>query len=84
MDDLESKLIEASFSKIKMIVTDGVFSMDGTIAQLDEICMLAEKHNALVVTDDCHATGFIGKTGRGVHEHCGIMNKVDIITGTYR
>lgn len=82
MDDLESKLMGATSSKIKMIVTDGVFSMDGTIAQLDEICMLAEKHNALVVTDDCHATGFIGKTGRGVHEHCGVMDKVDIITGT--
>jgi glycine C-acetyltransferase len=82
MDDLESKLMAAASSKIKMIVTDGVFSMDGTIAQLDEICMLAEKYNALVMTDDCHATGFIGKTGRGVHEHCGVMDKVDIITGT--
>ncbi len=82
MDDLESKLMAATSSKIKMIVTDGVFSMDGTIAQLDEICMLAEKYNALVMTDDCHATGFIGKTGRGVHEHCGVMDKVDIITGT--
>jgi len=78
MDDLESKLIEATPSKIKMIVTDGVFSMDGTIAQLDKICRLAEKYNALVMTDDCHATGFIGKTGRGVHEHCAVMDKVDI------
>ena len=83
MDDLESKLMGATSSKIKMIVTDGGFSMDGTIAQLDEICMLAEKDNALVVTDDCHATGFIGKTGKGVHEHCGIMDKVDVITGTF-
>lgn len=82
MDDLESKLKEASSSKIKMIVTDGVFSMDGTVAKLDKICILAEKYDALVMTDDCHATGFIGKTGRGVHEHCGVMDKVDIITGT--
>ena len=82
MDDLESKLIKAAPAKIKMIVTDGVFSMDGTIAQLDEICRLAEKYNALVMTDDCHATGFIGKTGRGVHEHCAVMDKVDIITST--
>ena len=82
MDDLESKLIEAAHTKIKIIVTDGVFSMDGTIAQLDKICRLAEKYDALVMTDDCHATGFIGKTGRGVHEHCAVMEKVDIITGT--
>ena len=82
MDDLESKLMEAASSKIKMIVTDGVFSMDGTIAQLDEICMLAEKHNVLVVTDDCHATVLQVKRVRGVHEHCGVMDKVDIITDT--
>lgn len=84
MDDLEEKLKEAiaAGAKQKIIVTDGVFSMDGTIAQLDKICALAEKYEALVMTDECHSTGFVGKTGRGVHEHCGVMDKVDIITGT--
>lgn len=82
MSDLEAKLKEASSAKVKVIVTDGVFSMDGTIAQLDKICELAEKYDAVVMTDECHSTGFIGKTGRGVHEYCGVMDKVDIITGT--
>jgi len=80
--DLESQLIAASEAKVKVIVTDGVFSMDGTIAQLDKICELAEKYDAVVMTDECHSTGFMGKTGRGVHEHRGVMGKVDIITGT--
>ena len=65
-----------------MIVTDGVFSMDGYIAKLDQICDLAEKYDAMVMVDDCHATGFVGKTGRGTHEHCNVMGRVDIITGT--
>lgn len=82
MADLEAKLQEASNAKVKMIVTDGVFSMDGTIAQLDKICELAEKYDAVVMTDECHSTGFIGKSGRGVHEYRGVMDKVDIITGT--
>jgi len=84
MVDLESKLQEASDSgaKQKIIVTDGVFSMDGTIAQLDKICDLAEKYNALVMSDECHSTGFMGKTGRGVHEYRDVMGRVDIITGT--
>ena len=82
MADLEAKLQEASDAKCKVIVTDGVFSMDGTIAQLDKICALAEKYDAVVMTDECHSTGFMGKTGRGVHEHCGVIDKVDIITGT--
>ncbi len=82
MGDLEAKLQEAASAKVKLIVTDGVFSMDGTIAQLDKICELAEKYDAVVMTDECHSSGFIGKTGRGVHEHRGVMDKVDIITGT--
>lgn len=82
MADLEAQLIAASEAKVKVIVTDGVFSMDGTIAQLDKICELAEKYDAVVMTDECHSTGFMGKTGRGVHEHRGVMGKVDIITGT--
>jgi glycine C-acetyltransferase len=82
MADLEQQLIAAKDAKVKMIVTDGVFSMDGTIAQLDKICELAEKYNAVVMTDECHSTGFIGKTGRGVHEFRGVIDKVDIITGT--
>ena len=83
MNDLEEKLKEAAGARRRMIVTDGVFSMDGTIAQLDRICDLAEKYDALVMVDDCHSTGFMGKTGRGTHEHCGVMGRVDIITGTY-
>ena len=82
MNDLEEKLKEAKNSRIKIIVTDGVFSMDGTIAQLDKICELAEKYDALVMTDECHSTGFVGDKGRGVHEYHNVMNKVDIITGT--
>ncbi len=82
MTDLEEKLKEASAAKHRIIVTDGVFSMDGTIAQLDKICDLADKYKALVMTDECHATGFMGKTGRGVPEYRGVMDRVDIITGT--
>ena len=84
MEDLEKQLQDAvaAGAKQKIIVTDGVFSMDGTIAQLDKIVVLAEKYQALVMTDECHSTGFMGKTGRGVHEHRGVMGKIDIITGT--
>ena len=82
MKDLESKLIESQSQRNRVIVTDGVFSMDGYIAQLDKICDLAEKYDALVMVDDCHSTGFIGKTGRGTHEHCDVVGRVDIITGT--
>ncbi|MEM6831456.1 MAG: glycine C-acetyltransferase [Bacteroidota bacterium] len=82
MADLEEKLKEASDAKCKIIVTDGVFSMDGTIAQLDKICDLADAYDAVVMTDECHSTGFIGKTGRGVHEYRNCMDRVDIITGT--
>lgn len=82
MDDLEAKLKEASEAKCKVIVTDGVFSMDGTIAQLDRICDLADQYDAVVMTDECHSTGFIGRTGRGVHEFRNCMDRVDIITGT--
>ncbi|MEO8573894.1 MAG: glycine C-acetyltransferase [Pyrinomonadaceae bacterium] len=82
MADLEAKLLEASSTRFKMIATDGVFSMDGYIAKLDEICDLADKHGALVMFDDSHAVGFMGKTGRGTHEHCGVMDRVDVITGT--
>jgi len=84
MEDLEKQLKDAieKGAKQKIIVTDGVFSMDGTIAQLDKIVALAEKYDALVLSDECHSTGFIGKTGRGVHEHCDVMGRVDIITST--
>ena len=82
MSDLEDKLIEAQAQRNRIIVTDGVFSMDGYIAQLEKICNLAEKYDALVMVDDCHSTGFVGKTGRGTHEHCGVIGRVDIITGT--
>ncbi len=82
MADLEAKLVEAGSARFKMIATDGVFSMDGYIAKLDEICDLAEKHDALVMVDDSHAVGFMGKTGRGVHEYHNVMNRVDVITGT--
>ncbi len=82
MLDLEDKLKDAHNSRFKMIVTDGVFSMDGSIAKLDQICVLAKKYNALVMVDDCHATGFIGPTGRGSAEYCNVLDKVDIITGT--
>jgi glycine C-acetyltransferase len=82
MADLEEQLIKAQAQRFRIIVTDGVFSMDGDIAKLDEICRLAEKYDALVMTDECHSAGFIGKTGRGVPEYCNVMDKVDIITGT--
>lgn len=82
MNDLEEKLKEASDARTKVIATDGVFSMDGTIAQLDKICDLAEKCDALVMSDEAHATGFVGKTGRGVHEYRDVMGRIDIITGT--
>lgn len=82
MQDLEKQLIESQKYRNRIIVTDGVFSMDGYIAQLDKICDLADKYDALVMVDDCHSTGFIGKTGRGTHEHCDVMGRVDIITGT--
>ena len=82
MDDLENQLKQSQAQRFRMIVTDGVFSMDGDIAKLFQICDLAEKYNALVMVDDSHATGFIGKTGRGTPEHCGVMNRVDIITST--
>ena len=82
MADLEAQLIKAQEHRNRIIVTDGVFSMDGTIAQLDKICDLAEKYNALVMVDDSHSTGFVGKTGRGTHEHCRVMGRVDIITST--
>ena len=83
MEDLELQLKSASDSRFKLIVTDGVFSMDGYIAKLDQICDLAQKYKALVMVDDCHATGFIGKTGRGTAEYHGVMDRVDIITGTF-
>ncbi|HVF97778.1 MAG TPA: glycine C-acetyltransferase [Flavisolibacter sp.] len=82
MDDLEAKLKEAAHLRSRIIVTDGVFSMDGTIAKLDVICDLADKYDAIVMVDECHASGFIGKTGRGTHEHRGVMGRIDIITGT--
>ena len=82
MSDLEKQLILSQKQRNRIIVTDGVFSMDGYIAQLDKICDLAEKYNALVMVDDCHSTGFVGKTGRGTHEHCDVMGRVDIITST--
>lgn len=82
MEDLETKLKESQAQRFRIIVTDGVFSMDGYIAQLDKIVPLAEKYNAMIMVDDCHSTGFLGKTGRGTAEHCGVMGKIDIITGT--
>ncbi|HOZ85288.1 MAG TPA: glycine C-acetyltransferase [Niabella sp.] len=82
MEDLEAKLIEAAGCRSRIIVTDGSFSMDGTIAQLDKIVELAEKHDAVIMIDECHSSGFLGKTGRGTHEYRGVMGKIDIITGT--
>jgi glycine C-acetyltransferase len=82
MQDLEEQLKLAQAQRFRIIVTDGVFSMDGDIAKMDKICDLADKYDALVMTDECHSAGFIGKTGRGVPEHCGVMDRVDIITGT--
>ena len=83
MADLEEKLKEASGARRKLIATDGVFSMDGTIAQIDKICDLADKYDAMVMVDECHSTGFVGKTGRGTHEYNNAMGRVDIITGTF-
>ncbi len=83
MADLEVKLKEAQGARRRLIATDGVFSMDGTIAQIDKICDLAEKYDAMVMVDECHSTGFVGKTGRGTHEYCNAMGRVDIITGTF-
>ncbi len=82
MNDLEEQLKKAQDQRFRIIVTDGVFSMDGDLAKMDEICALADKYDALVMTDECHSAGFIGETGRGVPEHCGVLDKVDIITGT--
>lgn len=82
MEDLEKKLIDAAHLRSRIIVTDGSFSMDGTIAQLDVICELADKYDAIVMIDDSHSTGFLGKTGRGTHEYKNVMGKIDIITGT--
>ena len=82
MVDLEAQLIAAQDQRFRIIVTDGVFSMDGDIAKMDQICDLADKYDALVMTDECHSAGFIGKTGRGVPEYCNVMDRVDIITGT--
>jgi len=82
MEDLEKQLIDSQNCRSRIIVTDGVFSMDGIIAQLDKICDLAEKYNAMVMVDDSHAVGFMGKTGRGTIEHCNVIGRVDIITGT--
>tara|TARA_A100001011_G_scaffold398862_1_gene504869 strand:+ start:1494 stop:2678 length:1185 start_codon:yes stop_codon:yes gene_type:complete len=82
MKDLELKLKETKDYRFKLIVTDGVFSMDGSIAKLDKICVLAKKYNALVMVDDCHATGFLGETGRGSAEYHNVLDQVDIITGT--
>ncbi|MEW6358007.1 MAG: glycine C-acetyltransferase [Planctomycetota bacterium] len=82
MADLEAKLKEAASARCRMIATDGVFSMDGTIARLDAICDLADRYDAAVMVDDSHATGFIGKTGRGTHEYRGVMGRVDVITST--
>jgi glycine C-acetyltransferase len=82
MADLEVKLKETSGCRSRIIVTDGSFSMDGTIAQLDKICDLADQYNAIVMIDECHSSGFLGKTGRGTHEYRGVMGRIDIITGT--
>ena len=84
MADLENQLIAAKEgSRRVLIVTDGTFSMDGTIAQLDKLCDLADKYGAMVMVDECHSSGFIGKTGRGTHEYRNVMGRIDIITGTY-
>src|SRR5579871_1852018 len=82
MADLEAKLKESQLLRSRIIVTDGSFSMDGTIAQLDKICDLADKYDAIVMIDECHSSGFLGKTGRGTHEYRGVMGRIDIITGT--
>jgi len=82
MEDLEKQLQAAASARSRIIVTDGSFSMDGTIAQLDRICALADRYDAAVMVDECHSTGFLGKTGRGTHEYRGVMGRIDIITGT--
>jgi glycine C-acetyltransferase len=82
MADLEEQLKAAHQARSRIIVTDGSFSMDGTIAQLDKICDLADKYDAIVMIDESHSSGFLGKTGRGTHEHCGVLGRIDIITGT--
>ncbi|MFZ1371027.1 MAG: aminotransferase class I/II-fold pyridoxal phosphate-dependent enzyme, partial [Ferruginibacter sp.] len=82
MEDLELKLKESAQLRSRIIVTDGSFSMDGTIAQLDKICDLADKYDAIVMIDECHSSGFLGKTGRGTHEYRNVMGRIDIITGT--
>ncbi len=82
MKDLENKLIASQSSRSRIIVTDGSFSMDGTIAQLDKICDLADQYHAVVMSDECHSSGFLGKTGRGTHEYRNVMGRIDIITGT--
>ncbi len=82
MAALEEALVKTQGKRLRMIATDGVFSMDGTLAKLDEVCDLAEKYGAMVMVDDSHATGFIGKTGRGTPEHCGVMSRIDVMTGT--
>jgi glycine C-acetyltransferase len=82
MADLEEKLKETAHLRSRIIVTDGSFSMDGTIAQLDKICDLADKYDAIVMIDECHSSGFLGKSGRGTHEYRGVMGRIDIITGT--
>ena len=83
MTDLEKKLKDAADARYRLIATDGAFSMDGAIARLDEICDLADRYDALVMVDDCHATGFLGPRGRGSHEYRGVMGRIDIITGTF-
>ncbi|MFM8450718.1 MAG: aminotransferase class I/II-fold pyridoxal phosphate-dependent enzyme, partial [Haliscomenobacter sp.] len=82
MEDLERQLQSAQGARRRLIATDGVFSMDGTIARLDKICDLADRYQAMVMIDECHATGFMGKTGRGTHEYRGVMDRIDIVTGT--
>ncbi|MEQ1732805.1 MAG: glycine C-acetyltransferase [Bacteroidia bacterium] len=82
MADLEARLIESQAQRHRIIVTDGVFSMDGYIAQMDKIYALAQKYNAMIMTDECHSAGFVGATGRGTPEHCGVHGKIDIVTGT--
>ena len=82
MEDLEAKLKESASLRSRIIVTDGSFSMDGTIARLDKICDLADQYDAIVMIDECHSSGFLGKTGRGTHEYRGVMGRIDIITGT--
>jgi glycine C-acetyltransferase len=83
MKDLAARLQEASSARFRLIVTDGVFSMDGDVAPLADICALADRHQALVMVDDSHATGFMGRTGRGTPEHCGVMGRVDVLTTTF-